>query len=454
MVGLKKDQLFLNGKAASSKTEVRSNLEAAGFSCSNPYYIVRQGQINKVNICMLNSKSDVVSKVACCSSEARLTLVKEVAGLGIYQEKRTKSEEELHKTEIEIRETEVSLGHVQERLEQLNEEKQALEELKKVEREKKAVEAVMLEAELKESKEKLKRGEKALVEVESTEKKKKLAEVVASGTQKREALKTLKAKADVLELEQSSQCQEAEKLEKRKEALRLKKVDLEEEIEATQVSSGGGGKLERLELKSREMEKNALEVSTEVEEREARLSEVTKEREGIYSRLGRSRQFRSVEARDKWIEEEVEKIRQGIHEKEGIEQELQALVDERKQKLRKVEAYEESREAKEQRLRDGAHGQLIQMTKERAEHRRRIHEICNQAIQLQHQHQAEEEISRSFQNRLRMMPGMKQVLQGLDTINKVLEEVPHLKTGYHGLVIVFTYYLNVLIDGYWLQQRL
>ena len=42
MVGLKKDQLFLNGKAATSKSEIRSNLEAAGFSCSNPYYVVRQ----------------------------------------------------------------------------------------------------------------------------------------------------------------------------------------------------------------------------------------------------------------------------------------------------------------------------------------------------------------------------------------------------------------------------
>ena len=48
VVGLKKDQLFLNGRAANSKDEVRSNLEAAGFSCSNPYYVVRHGQINKV----------------------------------------------------------------------------------------------------------------------------------------------------------------------------------------------------------------------------------------------------------------------------------------------------------------------------------------------------------------------------------------------------------------------
>ena len=29
------------------------------------------------------------------------------------------------------------------------------------------------------------------------------------------------------------------------------------------------------------------------------------------------------------------------------------------------------------------------------------------------------------------MPNMKQVLQGRDTIDKVLEEAPHLKAGYH-----------------------
>ena len=30
-----------------NKAKVRSNLEAAGFSCSNHYYVVRQDQINK-----------------------------------------------------------------------------------------------------------------------------------------------------------------------------------------------------------------------------------------------------------------------------------------------------------------------------------------------------------------------------------------------------------------------
>ena len=37
-------------------------------------------------------------------------------------------------------------------------------------------------------------------------------------------------------------------------------------------------------------------------------------------------------------------------------------------------------------------------------------------------------------NRLRMLPSMKQAFQGLDAVNKVLEEVPDLKIGYHGTV--------------------
>ena len=47
--------------------------------------------------------------------------------------------------------------------------------------------------------------------------------------------------------------------------------------------------------------------------------------------------------------------------------------------------------------------------------------------------------SKDVLNRLRGMPNMKQVLQGRDTINKVLEEVPHLKAGYHGLVTISQY---------------
>jgi structural maintenance of chromosome 3 (chondroitin sulfate proteoglycan 6) len=44
-VGSKKDEIFLQRKKT-SKNEVMSLLEGAGFSKSNPYFIVQQGKVN------------------------------------------------------------------------------------------------------------------------------------------------------------------------------------------------------------------------------------------------------------------------------------------------------------------------------------------------------------------------------------------------------------------------
>jgi structural maintenance of chromosome 3 (chondroitin sulfate proteoglycan 6) len=46
-IGLKKDEFFLNRKRI-QKNEVVSLLESAGFSKSNPYYIVQQGKVMTV----------------------------------------------------------------------------------------------------------------------------------------------------------------------------------------------------------------------------------------------------------------------------------------------------------------------------------------------------------------------------------------------------------------------
>ena len=44
-IGLKKDEYSLDKKSA-SKAEVMNLLESAGFSRSNPYYIVPQGRVS------------------------------------------------------------------------------------------------------------------------------------------------------------------------------------------------------------------------------------------------------------------------------------------------------------------------------------------------------------------------------------------------------------------------
>lgn len=71
----KKDEFFLNRKRI-QKNEVISLLESAGFSKSNPYYIVQQGKV--ANLCLMKDKD-------------RLNLLKEVAGTTVYEERRTES---------------------------------------------------------------------------------------------------------------------------------------------------------------------------------------------------------------------------------------------------------------------------------------------------------------------------------------------------------------------------
>ena len=47
IIGQKKDQYFIDKKIVTKKDVVQL-LEAAGFSRSNPYYIVKQGKINEM----------------------------------------------------------------------------------------------------------------------------------------------------------------------------------------------------------------------------------------------------------------------------------------------------------------------------------------------------------------------------------------------------------------------
>ncbi|KAI0665349.1 RecF/RecN/SMC N terminal domain-containing protein [Trametes maxima] len=74
-IGLKKDEYSLDKKSP-SKADVMNLLESARFSKSNPYYIVPQGRITALT----NAKDH-----EC------LTLLKEVAGTKVYEQRRAES---------------------------------------------------------------------------------------------------------------------------------------------------------------------------------------------------------------------------------------------------------------------------------------------------------------------------------------------------------------------------
>jgi structural maintenance of chromosome 3 (chondroitin sulfate proteoglycan 6) len=81
-IGLKKDEYYLDKKHV-TKTEVVNLLESAGFSRTNPYYVVQQGKI---------------MKMATMKDDERLDLLKEIGGTSVYEEKRKESLKGLEET--------------------------------------------------------------------------------------------------------------------------------------------------------------------------------------------------------------------------------------------------------------------------------------------------------------------------------------------------------------------
>ena len=138
-VGHKKDEFFLQRKRA-NKSEIMSLLEGAGFSKSNPYYIVQQGKVNA--LCTMNDTE-------------RLRLLKEVAGTTVYDEKKIESLQKMEENKSSIEKINDILDTIEERLTELRGEKEELTQYQKLDRERRAMEYTLYDKELRKARETL-----------------------------------------------------------------------------------------------------------------------------------------------------------------------------------------------------------------------------------------------------------------------------------------------------------
>ena len=91
-------------------------MESAGFSRSNPYYIVKQGKI---------------AELATATDLARLKLLREVAGTRVYDDKKQESLKLLEDTKEKMEKSVKLLEFMNKRLETLESEKEELKEYQK-----------------------------------------------------------------------------------------------------------------------------------------------------------------------------------------------------------------------------------------------------------------------------------------------------------------------------------
>ncbi|KAK7416416.1 Structural maintenance of chromosomes protein 3 [Neonectria punicea] len=123
-IGLKKDEYSVDRKVV-TKTDVMNLLEAAGFSRSNPYYIVPQGRVTALT----NMKES-----------ERLNLLKEVAGTQVYEQRRAESLKIMNETNNKREKIDELLEYIKERLSELEEEKEELRGFQDKDRERRCLE--------------------------------------------------------------------------------------------------------------------------------------------------------------------------------------------------------------------------------------------------------------------------------------------------------------------------
>ncbi|PIK59374.1 putative structural maintenance of chromosomes protein 3 isoform X2 [Apostichopus japonicus] len=258
VIGAKKDQYILDKKLV-TKTDVMNLLESAGFSRSNPYYIVKQGKINQM---------------ATAPDSQRLKLLREVAGTRVYDERKSESNQILKDTEAKREKIEDLLKYIEERLSTLEEEKEELKQYQKWDKMRRP-EGIQGAYPYRERREDQLNNER-----QDLLKKRAKMELYVKDLQE-EVNGDIDAKGRI-----------ETKLEK-----------LDGEISAKQHE------LEEVMPRYEELKKEEQNCNHRLEQCEQRRAE-------LFAKQGRGNQFTTREERDKWIKKELKSLQKSIKDKD------------------------------------------------------------------------------------------------------------------------------------------
>lgn len=320
-IGLKKDEYSVD-KKSSSKSDVTNLLESAGFSRSNPYYIVPQGRI----MALTNAKD-----------AERLNLLKEVAGTKVYETRRAESLKVMNETTAKREKIAEYLSFIDERLGELEEEMEELKEYTEKDREKRCMDFTIYDRELHDI--------NAAIEELELER----AQLISLAEDRIAAYGKLEETAGSLEKEIGELCERADFLELEKGQL---DQDLQELVKYRAYSELRLQEMQRNKsrlVETRKDQKSALDsISALIAERNQELATLTPQYESLSSeeqalriqvtdleakqqrlhlKQGRSANFSSKKEQDKWLQNEIRAIENTLMERTLAFNDLATDVD-------------------------------------------------------------------------------------------------------------------------------
>ncbi|CAO1623694.1 unnamed protein product [Sympodiomycopsis kandeliae] len=301
-IGLKKDEYSIDRRSA-SKADVANHLEAAGFSRSNPYYIVPQGRITHLT----NIKDS-----------ERLNLLKEVAGTRVYEQRRQESLKVMEDANTRLAKIADTLKDIEKRLAELDEEKEELKVYYEKDKDRRCLEYAIYHEELNNVSDLL----------ENLENRRK-DEAETSGSRQAEfqerdkELIRLDQEISDLKQTQSQKRIEKESLIEERRNLARQLAQVEAQVKDDEESG------ERVQQTKQDLEERIAQVEVDLEEKQDELTSLLPQWETTNSELdsakerleevrvrvtmlrskgGRSAQFRTQAERDSALQSQVDEL--------------------------------------------------------------------------------------------------------------------------------------------------
>ncbi|KAL3820446.1 hypothetical protein ACJIZ3_006351 [Penstemon smallii] len=336
-ISVKKDEYFLDGKHI-TKSEVMNLLESAGFSRSNPYYVVQQGKIASLTL-MKDSE--------------RLDLLKEIGGTRVYEERRRESLKIMQETAKKRKQILQVVQYLDERLRELDEEKEELKKYQQLDKQRKSLEYTIYDKELHDAKQKL-------VEIDEARNKgsEKSAEMYNSVSDAREKSEELDKLLKDLSKESQILNREKETIEKqRKEAIRKRaKLELDDKDLHDKIKGNIKAKedaVRQLVILDKEIQGSRVELDrikqlydNQVREEEnlrRGIMEREKQLSILYQKQGRATQFADEKARNKWLDKEIRDYEQVLSSNEAQKRKLMDEIEQLEKDIHELVAYIEGR---------------------------------------------------------------------------------------------------------------
>jgi len=325
-VGSKKDEFFLQRKRA-TKQEVQSLLEGAGFSKSNPYFMVQQGKIQ--SLCLMTDTQ-------------RLQLLQQVAGTTLYENKKSESLVKMQENSQSIEKIDSILSDIDERLNELQGEKEELTVYQSLDRDRKALEYTLYDKELRKARLVLDNIEhQRVVHLRELTNLHEHCKTTHDDIQNADAV--LKIKTEKLKRNRNHRTlleHDRRKAYKLKEDLVLQC----EELEGTLRIVRDTAQRNKAELKTVETEIESTQErfefkKTTLKEEEDSLRKLEQERDqagrkidGLYARQGRGKEYSSKEERDESLRQQIGELKgQQSQKQEALSQQRDSLANVRRQ---------------------------------------------------------------------------------------------------------------------------